>query len=134
MKEVRFCDKTDVRLIESYKISKNLRSNIEPMTRILRREIPYYEDIRYLFMKGPLKDISKKILSYNEIVSLTVFKSNEGFDNMMAHDFFKVLETTFNKHKSTLIIESDRNMIIFNDNTSEYEPIVMDSEFTLYNI
>ena len=133
MKKVKFCDEINVKFIKKYKRSQNLRENIESITRLLRRDIPYYEDIRYNFMEGPLKDMAKKILSHNEVVSLIIFKSKNGFDSIKARDFFTILETSFNKYSSTIIIESDKNMIIFNDN-SEREPIIMDSEFTFYNI
>ena len=133
MKRVHFSDQINVKLIERYKRSKNLRESIESITRLLRRDIPYYEDIRYNFMEGPLKDMATKILLHNEVVSLIIFKSKNGFDSIKARDFFTILETSFNKYNSTIIIESDKNMIIFNDN-SEREPIIMDSEFTFYNI
>lgn len=133
MKKVKFSDEIHVKLIERSKPPTNLREKVESITRLLRRDIPHYEDIRHLLMEGQMKDIVKKIISHNEIESLIIFKSSNGFVSSLAHDFFKILETSFNKHSSTIIIESDNNMIIFNDN-SEREPIIMDSEFTFYNI
>ena len=100
------------------------RMTIQRLMKVLddtRRDVKLnnfnYMKRRVFFMENITEKIVDQIIGHDECVSINIHTTNEKIRNYMIGDLFTMLEASFKRQKIVKFIESDTDLISFEDTT-----------------